>query len=148
MNANEIKVVGKALEIIEKHLQQPGVLLNSPDLVKNYLVMQLALEEQEIFSLAFLDAQMRLIAYEPMFVGSLTECRVYPREVIKAVLHHNAAAVIMSHNHPSGVALPSQADKNLTSLFNNCFQLIDVQLLDHIIVAGNNTFSFAEKGLL
>lgn len=148
MNANEIKAISKALGIIESQLQLPGVLLNSPELVKKYLVMQLALEEQEIFSLVFLDVHMRLIAYEPMFVGSLTECRVYPREVIKAILHHNAAAIIMSHNHPSGVAYPSPADRSLTSSLNDSLKVIDVQLLDHVIVAGNTTFSFAERGLL
>ncbi|WP_374419408.1 JAB domain-containing protein [Chromobacterium sp.] len=148
MNANEIKAINKAQGIIENHLRQPGALLNTPDLVKKYLVLHLALEEQEIFSLAFLDIHMRLIAYEPMFVGSLTECRVYPREVIKAILHHNAAAIILSHNHPGGVAYPSQADRNLTSFLSDCLKVIDVKLLDHIIVAGTSTYSFADKGLL
>ncbi|OQS32998.1 JAB domain-containing protein [Chromobacterium haemolyticum] len=148
MNANEIKAINKALDIVESHLKRPGVLLNSPDLVKKYLVLQLALEEQEILSLIFLDVHMRLIAYEPMFVGSLTECRVYPREIIKAVLHHNAAAIIISHNHPGGVAYPSPADKNLTVSLNDSLKVIEVQLVDHVIVAGNTTFSFADKGLL
>ncbi len=96
----------------------------------------------------FLDAQNRVIASEEMFRGTLTQTSVYPREVVKRALAHNAAAVILAHNHPSGVAEPSRADEFLTRTLRESLALIDVRVLDHFIVAGNGVVSFAERGLL
>ena len=96
----------------------------------------------------FLDTQNRLLASEEMFSGSLSETSVYPREVLKRALHHNAASVIFAHNHPSGIAQQSQADELLTKQLKQALALVDVRVLDHFIVSGNNTLSFSERGLL
>lgn len=102
----------------------------------------------EVFAIAFVDAQHRFIAYDEPFRGSLTQTSVYPREVVKLALHHNAAAVCIAHNHPSGALMPSQADVTLTSHLKRALTLVDVNLLDHIIVAGGKTYSMAEAGLM
>ncbi len=123
-------------------------VLSSPQQVRNYLVLKLANEPKEVFMVLFLDAQNRLIAMEEMFSGSLTQTSVYPREVVKRTLHHNAASVMFAHNHPSGLAKQSQADEMITKELTKALALIDVRVLDHFIVAGNETLSFAEVGLL
>jgi len=104
--------------------------------------------EREEFHACWLDAQNRLLAIEMLFIGTIHQTSVYPREVVKSALRHNAAAVIVAHNHPSGVAEPSAADLTLTKALRDALALVDVKLLDHIIVAGAHTMSFAEKGLL
>lgn len=96
----------------------------------------------------FLDAQNRVLAQEELFSGTLTQTSVYPREVVKRALHHNAASVIFAHNHPSGVAQQSRADELLTTSLKQALALVDIRVLDHFIVAGNSTLSFAEQGLL
>ncbi len=123
-------------------------VLSSPQQVRNYLVLKLANEPKEVFMVLFLDAQNRLIAMEEMFSGTLTQTSVYPREVVKRTLHHNAASVMFAHNHPSGIAKQSQADEMITKELTKALALIDVRVLDHFIVAGNETLSFAEVGLL
>jgi DNA repair protein RadC len=102
----------------------------------------------ECFYCVFLDAQNRVIAAEELFRGTLTQTSVYPREIVKAALAHNAAAVIFAHNHPSGVAQPSQADELLTRNLREALALIEVKVLDHFIIAGSQAISFAERGLL
>lgn len=121
---------------------------NSPAQVKAYLQLQLSHLLREVFGILFLDAQNRLIAYETLFEGSLMQTSVYPREVVKRTLELNAAAVILSHNHPGGSALPSRADEQLTQTLKESLSLVDVKVLDHIIVAGQGTFSFSEQGLI
>jgi len=123
-------------------------LLNSPAKVRDYLRLRLAHLEQEVFLVLFLDAQNRLIAPEELFRGTLTQTSVYPREVVKRALAHNAAAVVFAHNHPSGVAEPSRADEMLTRALKDALQLVDVRVLDHLIVAHGGVMSFAERGLL
>ena len=130
-----------------EQLQQRDVLA-SPQAVRDYLVLKLGSYTKEVFLVLFLDTQNRLLATEEMFSGSLTETSVYPREIVKRVLHHNAAAVIFAHNHPSGIVQQSQADELLTKQLQQALALIDVRVLDHFIVAGNNTLSFSERGLL
>lgn len=120
----------------------------SPSQVKEYLRLQLSHLLREVFGILFLDTQNRLIAYETLFEGSLMQTSVYPREVVKRALALNAAAVILSHNHPSGVASPSRADEQLTNVLKGALNLMDIKVLDHIIVAGQETFSFNEHGLL
>lgn len=123
-------------------------VLTNPSAVKDYLRIQFANQEFESFVTMFLDAQNRLISCEELFRGTLTQTSVYPREVVKAALRHNAAAVILSHNHPSGVAEPSVQDQTLTRSLSEALALVDVKVLDHVIVAGATSLSFAERGLL
>ena len=124
-------------------------LLNTPDTVRDYLRLHLAGLRHEVFFVLWLDAQNRLIAAEELFRGTLTQASVYPREVVKKALAHNAAAVVLAHNHPSGIAEPSAADSQLTRELKQALALIDVRVLDHFIVAGTaSPLSFAERGLL
>ena len=124
-----------------------GTLFTSPALVKDYLRTKLVSFEHEVFAALFLDSQNRLIEYVEMFRGTIDQASVYPREVVKTALQHNAAAVI-SHNHPSGNSEPSQADKLLTQRLKEALALVDVRTLDHIVVGGEATTSFAERGLI
>ncbi len=130
-----------------EQLQQQDVF-NSPQQVHDYLCLKLGSLTREVFLVLFLDAQNRLQASEEMFSGSLMQTSVYPREVVKRAIHHNSAAVIFAHNHPSGVAQQSQADEQITKHLKQALSLIDEKVLDHFIVAGNNTMSFSERGLL
>ncbi len=127
---------------------QSGDALSSPAAVRNYLRLLLGGRGQEVFVVLFLDAQHRVIAAEELFHGTLTQTSVYPREVVKRALHHNAAATIFAHNHPSGVSEPSQSDQLLTDALKQALGLVDVRVLDHFIVAGSGCLSFAERGLL
>jgi DNA repair protein RadC len=127
---------------------QAGDALNSPRAVRDYLQLLLRARGQEVFMALFLDAQHRVIAAEELFHGTLTQTSVYPREVVKRALHYNAAAVIFAHNHPSGVAEPSQSDRMLTDALKQALSLVDVRVLDHFIVAGSGCLSFAEKGMV
>lgn len=122
--------------------------LSSPRAVRDYLRLRLQGLESEVFMALFLDAQNRVIAAEELFRGTLTQTSVYPREVVKRALHHNAGAVIFAHNHPSGVAEPSRSDEALTQALRQALALVDVKVLDHFIVAGSGCLSFAERGLL
>ena len=131
-----------------KEEMQRGDALNSPQAVRDYLQLLLGAKQQEVFMVLFLDTQHRVIASEELFQGTLSQASVYPREVVKRALAHNAAAVILAHNHPSGVAEPSQADQLLTASLKQALDLVEVRVLDHFIVAGGQTLSFAEKGLL
>ena len=132
---------------LAEQMQQRDVLA-SPQAVRDYLRVALARLEHEVFMALFLDAQNRVIAAEELFRGTLTQTSVYPREVVKRALVHNAAAVILAHNHPSGVAEPSRADEFLTQTLRQSLSLVDARVLDHFIVAGNGVVSFAERGLL
>ncbi|MBS4099013.1 MAG: DNA repair protein RadC [Sulfuricella sp.] len=122
--------------------------LVSPELVRDYLRLHLAGLGHEVFLSLFLDAQNRVIAREELFRGTLTQTSVYPREVVKRALHHNAAAIIFAHNHPSGVSEPSNADQLLTQALKSALALVDVRVLDHFVVAGSAVMSFAERGMV
>jgi DNA repair protein RadC len=140
-----------ALELVRRALSEElssRDALSSPRAVRDYLRLVLAGREHEVFVVLLLDAQHRVIASEELFHGTLTQTSVYPREVVKCALKHNAAAVIFAHNHPSGVAEPSNADEILTRSLKAALALVDIQVLDHFIVAGSRTMSFAERGLL
>ena len=132
--------------LVEQMAQRDA--LATPESVSEYLCMQIGQQSREQFYVLFLDAQNRLIQAECLFQGTLTQTSVYPREVVKRVLQHNAASVIFAHNHPSGIATPSEADKRLTQVLKNALNLVDVRVLDHFVVAGNDTYSFAQMGLL
>ncbi len=139
------------LEMSRRALQeemQSGDALSSPRAVRDYLQLLLRGRQQEVFVAIFLDAQHRVLASEELFQGTLTQTSVYPREVVKRALHHNAAAVIFAHNHPSGVSEPSQSDRLLTDALRQALNLVDVRVLDHFVVAGAGCLSFAEKGML
>lgn len=123
--------------------------LASPGKVRDWLRLKLARRPQEVFMALWLDAQNRLLSAEELFTGTLTQTSVYPREVVKSALAHNAASVILAHNHPSGIAEPSRADEQLTRTLKDALALVEVRLLDHFIVAGTGTpLSFAENGLI
>ena len=145
----EDAILAQAKEILAKRIRREVLFAaTSPAAIRDHLTLNMAEQEFESFRVLFLDAQHRLIADDVMFVGTLTQTSVYPREIVKRALRHNAAAVILSHNHPSGVAEPSRADEALTRSLQNALALVDVRILDHIIVAGTSTLSFAERGLL
>jgi DNA repair protein RadC len=120
----------------------------TPEAVKHYLQLHLAAKAHEVFAVLFLDVQNRLLAMEELFRGTLTQTSVYPREVVLRALHHQASAVVLAHNHPSGTVQPSRADEHLTQTLKSTLALIDVRVLDHVIVAPGLALSMAEQGLL
>ena len=132
---------------MHEHLASRAAL-SSPTAVRDYLRLSLATREHEVFMCIWLDAQHKVIAAEEPFRGTLTQTSVYPREIVKAALRLNAAAVIFAHNHPSGLAEPSRADELLTRDLSNALAMVEVKVLDHFVVAGAHTVSFAERGLL
>jgi DNA repair protein RadC len=136
-----------SLRGLKEELQR-GNALNSPRAVRDYLQLLLGARQQEVFLVLFLDTQHRVIASEELFHGTLSQTSVYPREVVKRALAHNAAAVILAHNHPSGVAEPSQSDQLLTDALKQALNLVDVRVLDHFIVGTGTILSFAERGLI
>ncbi|GJL76200.1 MAG TPA: hypothetical protein DEF07_03440 [Nitrosomonas sp.] len=122
--------------------------LNTPQLVRDFLYLHLSNKQHEVFMGIFLDAKHHMITAEELFSGTLTQASVYPREVVKRALHHNAAAIIFAHNHPSGIAEPSHADKALTCALTKALDLIDIKVLDHFIIGKNEIMSFAEQNLI
>jgi len=143
------EVVAKALEILSNRFpNNTTTIFQAPKTSRDFLTLKLAGLEHEVFSALWLTAQNGLITYEELFRGSLTQTSVYPREVVKAGLKHNAGAVIFAHNHPSGNPEPSRADELLTKDLKNALAMIDVRVLDHIVVGGVETISFAERGLV
>tara|TARA_R100001591_G_C4298298_1_gene169608 strand:+ start:288 stop:764 length:477 start_codon:yes stop_codon:yes gene_type:complete len=141
-----LEVLDKAATLIAKKYSRKDAFTN-PDATKDYLKYRMAHHEREVFAIMLLDNQHRLIEYKELFFGTIDAAPVYPREVVKLVLEHNAGAVIFAHNHPSGVAEPSEADKRITKRLSDALALIDVKVLDHIVV-GETPVSFAERGLL
>jgi DNA repair protein RadC len=144
-------VLAAVLELARRALREQlgaGAALTAPGAVRDYLRLALGNRPYETFLCLHLDAQHRVLGVEELFRGTLTQTSVYPREVVKAALAANAAAIIFAHNHPSGVAQPSQADELLTRQLKDALALVDIRVLDHFIVAGNQALSFAERGLL
>lgn len=139
------------LEMARRHLSatlKTGDLLTSPQAVRDYLRAQLRHRQREIFAVLFLDNQNRLIAYDELFQGTIDGASIHPREVVKQALSRNAAAVIFSHNHPSGIAEPSMADQRITRRLQDALELVDIRVLDHLVVGDGEIVSFAERGLL
>jgi DNA repair protein RadC len=141
------RIILRALKLLEERIRT-GASLTSPSAVRDYLRLLLHDREHEVFVCLWLDAQHRILATEEIFRGTLTQTSVYPREIVKAALQANAAAVIFAHNHPSGIAQPSQADELLTRNLRDALDLVEIKVLDHFIVAGAHLISFAERGLL
>lgn len=146
--AYEDAVIGAALAILSARMRQPGTVLCSPQCVREFLALQLGARDREAFGVIFVDAQYRVIAFEVLFEGTLTQASVYPREVVRRSLHHNACAVILAHNHPSGSPEPSRADELLTQALKLALSTVDVRVLDHFVIGGERWVSFAERGLL
>ena len=144
MTANQ--VLEKAAEILAGQFSREGHI-NSPQATKDFLKVKLAGNKREVFAILLLDSSHRLIAYRELFHGTIDSANVHPREIIQAVLEANAASVVLAHNHPSGCAEPSVADKRITTRITDALALIDVRVLDHIIV-GETVVSFAEQGLI
>jgi DNA repair protein RadC len=143
--------VAAVLEIARRVLSQQLTerpLLDAPQRVKDFVALQLRPLEHEVFAVLFLDTHLRLLKYEVLFSGTLTHTSVHPREIVKRALACNAAAVLLAHNHPSGVAEPSRADELLTQGLRAALQLVDVRVVDHLIVGAASVLSFAERGLL
>ena len=142
------QVIAAALKVLEQRQRYHYGSINNPTDAKNYVQLRIGSLEHEVFVVLFLDSQNRLIECEEMFRGTLSQATVFPREVVKAALKHNAAAVMFAHNHPSGFAEPSRADELLTTALKGALALIDVRTLDHFVVAVDKVMSFAERGLL
>ena len=143
--------ISAVMELARRSLAQrlaQRTVLSSPQQLKDYLRLQLAHEDHEVFAVMFLDVQNQLLQFEKMFRGTLSQTSVYPREIVKRALAVQASAVILAHNHPSGVAEPSRADEFLTQTLKQALQLIDVRVIDHLVVGGDQAISFAERGLL
>ena len=147
MNNEENNVIAQGLAILSRRMRANDQL-SSPDSVRDYLRMSLSGREHEVFVVVLLDSQHRVLRCEEMFRGTLTQTSVYPREVVKTALAANAASVIFAHNHPSGANEPSQADELLTRELKAALALVDVKVLDHFVIAGAQSLSFAERGLL
>ena len=145
--AELLAVMEMARRALAQQLQEAPAF-DSPQRVKDYLALQLGGRSHEVFAVLFLDAQHRLLCLEEMFRGTLNQTSVYPREVVKRALALNAAAVVLAHNHPSGVAEPSRADEFLTQTLKSALQLVDVRVLDHVVVGAGQAVSMAERGLL
>lgn len=141
------EVVVAAREALVRKYRR-GSAFTSPEVVKAYLRAHLADRAHEVFAVLFLDTRHRLIEYVELFRGSIDGASVYPREVVKEALSRNAAAVILAHNHPSGITEPSQADRLITRRLQDALTLVEVRVLDHLIVGGDDVLSFAERGLL
>jgi DNA repair protein RadC len=144
---NEDQIIQQALDILAARAKQ-GDNLSSPQVVRDWLRLKLGGVEHEEFAVIFLNSQNEVIEFEIMFRGTLTQTSVYPREVVKAALHHNSAAVILAHNHPSGTTEPSQADRWLTDQLKAALGLVDVKVIDHFIVTADSYLSFAERGFV
>ena len=145
--AELVAVLELARRALSEQLKARQVF-ESPDALKQYLQLHLSTRSYEVFAVLFLDAATRLLAMEELFRGTLTQTSVYPREVVLRALHHQAAGVVLAHNHPSGSVRPSQADEAMTQTLKAALGLIDVRVLDHVIVAGGQAFSMAEHGLI
>jgi len=146
MTENEI--ISKALKILKLRLHKPDFFITEQGDASSYLKLQFAGLEYESFRVMYLNNKLGLIKMKEMFRGTINQAKIYPREILKAALHFNAAAVILSHNHPSGKIDPSLSDRAITRQLVTALDLIDIRVLDHIIVGGDDTFSFAQNGMI
>ncbi len=147
-DAREEALLGAALGILERRFRRAGAALDSPRQSAEYFRMKLAHLSREVFAVAYLDHHYRVLATEIPFAGTLSQCVVHPREVIRQGLGYNAAAILCAHNHPSGLAEASQADRQLTQKLKEALALVDIRLLDHFVIGGTQWVSFADQGWL
>ncbi len=148
MTPGERSLIQRALKTLDRHLHEPGVAFTSTHAAREWLILNMAGLEREEFRVLYLNNQNQLIAGETLFTGTINRTEVHPREVIKRALYHNAAAVVLAHNHPSGEVTPSKADRLITERLVQALGLVDIRVPDHLIVGGSQVFSFAEHGLL
>jgi DNA repair protein RadC len=141
-------IIQAAIGCLESKFKYEALALHSPECIKRYLRLQLGAELNEVFAVLFLTNKLHLVAFEKLFQGSISMAIIYPRVVVQRALAHNAANVILVHNHPSGEVSPSAADKTITEQLKSVLNVIDVQVLDHFIVTSQRSFSFVESGLL
>ncbi|MCK9986225.1 MAG: DNA repair protein RadC [Azoarcus sp.] len=141
-------IIQQAIILLEKRVFKAGPALGSPAAVRDYLRMKLVVEPNEVFAVVFLDSQHQVLAYEPLFKGTVDQTSVYPRVVVQRALALNASALILAHQHPSGVTEPSAADRALTDRLKAALAMVDIRVVDHFIVGKGAPYSFAEAGLL
>ncbi|WP_130993877.1 RadC family protein [Klebsiella variicola] len=142
------RTIRRAINLLDKYLRQPGIAFTSSTAARDWLRLQLARQEREVFMVLYLDNQHRLLESETLFAGSVNHVQVHSREVVKSALRFNAAAVVLAHNHPSGDPEPSQCDRNITGRLKEALELVDVKTLDHLVVGRDGIVSFAERGWL
>lgn len=140
------RTIRRAINLLDKYLRQPGIAFTSSTAARDWLRLQLARQEREVFMVLYLDNQHRLLESETLFAGTVNNVQVHSREVVKLALRFNAAAVVLAHNHPSGNPEPSQCDRNITNRLRDALMLIDVKTLDHLVVGRDGIVSFAERG--
>ena len=140
------RTIRRAINLLDKYLRQPGISFTSSTTARDWLRLQLAGQEREVFMVLYLDNQHRLLESETLFAGSVNHVQVHPREVVKSALRLNAAAAALAHNHPSGDPEPSQCDRNITGRIKDALALVDVNTLDHLVIGSEDIVSFAERG--
>ncbi|KHN49533.1 RadC family protein [Pectobacterium fontis] len=148
MPSREQRIIQMALCLLEKRVRKNARQFKTSEDTKSWLMLELSSLEREVFMVLYLDNQHRLIEKEIIALGGINSTEVHPREILKASLRHNAAAVILAHNHPSGCAEPSQADRHITDKLKDALSQLDVRVLDHLVVGGAEVVSFAERGWL
>ncbi|MFV8907190.1 DNA repair protein RadC [Serratia fonticola] len=148
MSPGEQRTIRRALNLLAKQLREPGVAFTSTAVTRDWLRLHLTGLEREVFVVLWLDNQNRLLAQETLFTGTINSTTVHPRELVKSAMKHNAASAVLAHNHPSQLAEPSQADRQITDRIKTALELVDVRVLDHLIVGGMDIVSFAELGWL
>lgn len=141
-------IIRQAIALLEQRIFKASPMLNSPAAVRDYLHLKLVAEPNEVFAVVFLNSQHQVLAYEPMFKGTVDQTSVYPRVLVQRALALNASAVILAHQHPSGMTVPSAADQALTDRLKAALAMVDVRVVDHFIVGKGTPYSFAESGLL
>ncbi|EHG7549204.1 DNA repair protein RadC [Salmonella enterica] len=139
------QTIRRAINLLDKYLRQPGISFTSSAAARDWLRLQLAGQEREVFMVLYLDNQHRLLESETLFAGSVNHVQVHSREVVKSALRFNAAAVVLAHNHPSGDPEPSKADRQMTDRLKEVLELVDVKTLDHLVVGQDGIVSFAER---
>lgn len=148
MSPGEQRTIRRALNLLAKQLREPGVAFTSTAVTRDWLRLHLTGLEREVFVVLWLDNQNRLLAQETLFTGTINSTTVHPRELVKSAMKHNAASAVLAHNHPSQLAEPSQADRQITDRIKTALELVEVRVLDHLIVGGMDIVSFAERGWL
>ena len=148
LGVRECDTIDRALAIVGRCLREPGAVLGDPATVTEYIRLHIGGEGREVFCVLYLDVQSRFLAFDRMFIGTLNQTSVYPREVVTAALRYGAHSVILAHNHPSGSVQPSVADQMLTQTLKSALSLVDVRVLDHVIVSGKKSLSMAMHGLM
>ncbi|MCL6350150.1 RadC family protein [Pectobacterium polaris] len=146
--SREQRIIQMALCLLEKRVRKNTRQFKTAEDTKHWLLLELSSLEREVFMVLYLDNQHRLIEKEIIALGGINSTEVHPREILKSALRHNAAAVILAHNHPSGWAEPSQADRHITDTLKNSLSQVDIRVLDHLVIGGDEVVSFAERGWL